>query len=354
LVLVVATLGAVAVAAPARAQEGEPGAAIVVNQVPGRLEMSASGCFFAPGSPVGITFSGGGGDSRQFSRRAGEDTCFAWSPNNLDPCRLGASDLPGTRFRVTVDVPSAPYSLDQLVTLDPDTTNPRFLDPPFDASPRQGSKVEVGDEINFEVTATDKTPAPSWQTGVHSLQVTGPQGLVGEPQDGGRLPKACGEKSKSLTVRGSHQVKRSDPAVIELCAIAEDYLPNTNSKCAQWYKGEVWEGTVTTTWQTSCIATATSPVQFAVEHESGKFETTFTYTEVANSCGAPGSWGSPVVPGRVTRNAMTTTAAPVLDGRVARSGDRIDGTYTGPLPGGGTYATTWELQCVSCGDDSVG
>jgi hypothetical protein len=355
-VLVVGALGAAAVAVvtPAGAQEGEPGAFVNVNQIPNRLSLVSEGCYFSPGSPVRITFSGGGGDSREFSQRVRDDTCFSWSPDRLDPCRLGASDLPGTQFTVSVEVPSAPYSLDQPITLDPDTTKPRFLDPPFDASPRPGSKVEVGDKIDFEVTATDKTPAPSWQTGVHSLQVTGPQGLLGS-KDGGRLPKACGDKSKSLTVQGTHRVKRSDPPVIELCAITEDYVPNENNKCAQWYKGEVWEGTVTTTFHhPECISTATSPVQFAVKGESGKFETAFTLTQVASSCGGQGSWGSPVVPGRVTRNAMTTTAFPGFDGRIARSGDRINGTYTNPVGDGTSFETTWELQCVSCGDEAVG
>ena len=292
-VLVVAALGAAAVATPAAAQEDEPGAAVTVNQIPNRLALSAVGCSFAPGAPVRITFSGGGGDSREFSRRVGDDTCFTWAPDDLDPCRLGASDLPGTKFTLGVEVPGAPYSLDQLVTLDPDTTEPRFLDPPFDASPQPGSKVEVGDEINLEVTATDKTPAPSWQTGVHGLQVTGPQGLLGS-KDGGRRPKACGDKSKSLTVQGSHRVRRSDPAVIELCAITEDYVPNENNKCAQWYKGEVWEGTISGGFQFPGCGAGTISGEVTLAVEDRAVSGTFGFEASSFDCGTgirrAGSW----------------------------------------------------------------
>ncbi|HUF84612.1 MAG TPA: hypothetical protein VMQ81_08490 [Acidimicrobiia bacterium] len=366
-VLVVAALGAAAVTTPVGAQEGEPQAAVIVAQYPdrgdrGHLDLQAVGADFTPGDPVQITFSGGGGRSREFSKRVDADTSFLWNPRPLDPCRLGASDLPGTQFTVTVEVPSAPYSLDQFITLDPDTTKPRFLGgSPFDSSssPPPGSQVEVGDEINFEVTATDKTPAPSWQTGVHSLQVTGPQGLLGS-KDGGRLPKACGEKSKSLTVEGEHRVKRSDPAVIELCAIAEDYVPNTNTKCAQWYKGEVWEGTLSQSLAFGeglfCRTTGTSPVQFAVREGTDRVEIPFAMVETASDCIAPtaGSWTSGTLPARVTRNALTVRGGPQWAGTVDRSGDRISGTYTWAPDESLILTTTWELQCVSCDEEAVG
>lgn len=154
---------------------------------------------------------------------------------------VGGSDLPGTRYTVTVEAEG--YSLDQLITLEADTAGPRFLEPAFDASPRPGDKVEAGDEIGFEVTAVEQNPPKVWQTGVHTLEVTGPRGRIGRPQQGGSNAKACAAKSKSLTVQGSYRVRDSDPAVIELCAVAKDYVPNETKKCAKWYKGEVWEGT---------------------------------------------------------------------------------------------------------------
>jgi hypothetical protein len=352
-VLVVAALGAAAVAAPTGAQEGEPRADVIVNQVPGRLSMSASGVDFSPGSPVRITFSGGGGDSREFSERVGDDTSFVWAPSRLDPCRLGASDLPGTQFTVTVEVPSGPYSLDQLVTLDPDTTKPRFLDPPFDASPKPGSKVEVGDEIDFEVTATDKTPAPSWQTGVHSLQVTGPQGLLGS-KDGGRRPNACGDKSKSLTVQGSHRVRRSDPPVIELCAITEDYVPNTNTKCARWYKGEVWEGTIsgpgTVGIGYSCAARVDGTFTIAVDKNgkvTGESEVTYTYFD---DCTGADFSVSGRVTGRATDHALEVTIANLSDDPIPKvSRTRAEAHLNiASESGGGSFDPIVEARCVSC------
>jgi hypothetical protein len=93
-------------------------------------------------------------------------------------------------------------------------------------------------------------------------------------------------------------------------------------------------------------------VQFAMKEATGKFETTVAFTEVASDCPAyADTWGSGVVTGRVTRNRMRIEGeGPLIPGTVARSGDRIDGTYTNPLPGDPTqtYRTTWELECVSC------
>ncbi len=349
LMAMVVALVVVGSAVPAAAQAEEPLAEVVANQIPNALDLVATGCNFSPGSPVRITFSGGGGSSREFSRRVGDDTCFTWSPPRLNPCRLGGSDLPGARYTVTVQ--AGGYSLDQLITLEPDTAPPRFLAPPFDASPRPGAKVEAGDEIRFEVTAVEKNPPRVWQTGVHTLEVTGPSGRIGRPEQAGPDAKACDAKSKSLTIQGTYRVRRSDPAVIELCAVAQDYAPNETKKCAKWYKGEVWEGTMNHTVTTPFGGgLCPNPVMLQGEvslNVKPNGEVTGTYD--VTGCGV--SEPHAEFTGTATDRAFTfpqltvqTNGEPIpkVSERRARATLRND------QPGGTFWVTEWDLRCVSC------
>jgi hypothetical protein len=213
------------------------------------------------------------------------------------------------------------------------------------------------------VTATDKTPAPSWQTGVHSLQVTGPQGLLGS-KDGGRLPKACGDKSKSLTVQGTHRVKRSDPPVIELCAVTEDYVPNTNTKCKRWYKGEVWEGTISGTGVNHDLPECPDP-----SSHSGDFTVTVkpdgkaTLTgHMVNTSVCVGGFTTETdftVEGQKTRSAISfAPGAFPFDKKVDLRirGDRASGTIATDPAGATAFVVNLDLtaECQSCGDEAVG
>lgn len=351
-VLVVAALCVAAVATPGAAQAEEPAAEVIAGQIPNALDLGATGCNFSPGSPARITFSGGGGDSREFSRRVDDEGCFSWAPPKLDPCRLGGSDLPGAQYTVTVEVEADSYSLDQLITLEPDTAGPRFLEPPIASSPKPGSKVEAGDEISFEVTAVEKNPPRVWQTGVHTLEVTGPRGRVGRAQQAGPNAKACEGKSKSLTIQDSYRVRDSDPAVIELCAVAEDYVPNENKKCAKYYKGEVWEGTAN--------STLTHPLGFGPCGSSVSVQGKAQFVVKAN--------GEVTATYDVTESGCTEATVPHFDftGTATDSGfsfpqqttltngelipkvspKRAQATLTNLA--GATWVTTWDMRCVSC------
>ena len=251
------------------------------------------------------------------------------------------------------------YSLDQLITLDPDTVPPRFLDPPFDVSPRPGSKVEAGDEIGFEVNAVEQNPPKVWQTGVHTLEVTGPHGPIGGPQQAGVNAKACEAKSKSLTIQGTYRVRRSDPAVIELCAVADDYVPNENKKCAQWYKGEVWEGKgaghLTVPDCTPTNPAVDTHMSLTVDSR-GNVKGTAGYTSASYTCGgveAP-AFTSPEFPvtGRKTRDAFRIQ----LEGEPAtmRIADH-EASTTFDVVGNGGYASTltYAVKCLDC-DERVG
>jgi hypothetical protein len=267
---------------------------------------------------------------------------------------LGGSDLPGARY--TVNVETEGYSVDQLITLEPDSAGPRLLDPPFDASPRPGSRVEAGDEIRFEVTAVEQNPPRVWQTGVHRLEVTGPRGRIGQPQQSGSNAKACEGKSRSLTSQGSYRVRRSDPAVIELCAVADDYVPNQTTKCAKWYKGEVWEGTFTGVIPLNtidiCGSTFEGTLTLVVSNNdrvNGTAQWMYTsHTGPDEQCNMPitGTFTYPVL-GSATRDAFKIFPpfASVAEVRIPRSGARAQ---RDSFPGSQGEIYSVELRCVSC------
>jgi hypothetical protein len=64
------------------------------------------------------------------------------------------------------------------------------------------------------------------------------------------------------------------------------------------------------------------------------------------------AWGSAPVAGRLNQERLSVEGGPTLTGTVNRSGDRINGSYTNPLPTdpGQTYTTTWDVKCEQgCG-----
>ncbi len=163
-----------------------------------------------------------------------------------NPCALsGGSDLPGTKVKFSAhvesreDVPDAGVT----ITLGDDTLAPRIK---VESTPSKGTKVEAGDEIAITVTATEKRAGGPWQTGVQQIQVTAdPGGLLGEPLIvEGRLPKACGQKSWEQNYKVTYTVPKNPPPIVTLCAIADDFAGNQNSKCAEFPTGDVWTGTV--------------------------------------------------------------------------------------------------------------
>lgn len=357
LTAMVVALVAVGSAVPAAAQAEEPAAEIIANQIPNVLDLGAIGCNFSPGSPVRITFSGGGGESREFTKRVRDDTCFTWSPPRLNPCQLGGSDLPGAQYTVTVEVEADGYSLDQLITLESDTALPRFHDPTFASSPEPGDKVEAGDEIGFEVTAVEQNPPKVWQTGVKSLEVTGPRGRVGRPEQGGPNAKACEGKSKSLMIQDSYKVRRSDPAVIELCAVAQDYVPNEKKECAKYYKGEVWEGTMNNTVTGVGASAGQNPcgdpqsiegtAVFVVE-ANGKVTGTYDVTGCNVSQPHAEFTGTATDEGFSFPQLIVQTNGELIPKVSPKRAQATLSNLQGSAESGAQWVTEWDMRCVSC------
>ena len=166
-------------------------------------------------------------------------------PYSVDPCSLDhGSDLPGTKVKFRVIAVNDPSLTDQAtISLGDDTLAPRVH---TISSIKRGTKVKAGDRITFDVTAQEKRSGGPWQTGVKMIQVTAePGGLVKDPwTNPSNLPKACDEKTWEQKDEATHTVPNNPPAVIEICAITEDYVGNESSQCGEFPTGDVWTGTL--------------------------------------------------------------------------------------------------------------
>lgn len=262
----------------------------------------------------------------------------------VEPCSIGGKDLPDATF--TVRVVGDVYNASQELRLGPDETKPTVKK--IQSSPPPGSKVEKGDKIRFEVVGKEETPGATWQTGVQTLQVTGPRGVI-KDKNAGRLPKACEDKSESLTITGKYKVRGSDPAVIEICGIADDYATNEGSNCAQYYKGEVWEGTFRQE-NLGCTGVDEWTLEVVVADDNsvtGNGTLTSPGILCPNSALAPAGLTLRISGNRDGSGFHLTVvpcACPPLDLSVA--GNKAEGSAQDPPPAGATYRVN--LACKTC------
>ncbi|MGQ0805009.1 MAG: hypothetical protein ACT4PI_14255 [Actinomycetota bacterium] len=262
----------------------------------------------------------------------------------VEPCSIDGKDLPDATF--TVRVVGDVYNGSQELRLGPDETKPTVKK--IQSPPPAGSKVEKGDKIRFEVVGKEDLPGATWQTGVQALQVTGPQGVI-KDKNAGRLPKACEDKSESLTITGKYKVRGGDPAVIEICGIADDYAANQGSSCAKYYKGEVWEGTFRQGIP-GCTGVDEWTLEVVVEKD-GSVTGNGTLTSPGVLCpdsvvASPGL--TLQINGNRDRNGFHLKVVPCdclpLDLRVA--GKTAEGSAQDAPPVGSNYGAT--LTCKSC------
>jgi hypothetical protein len=155
----------------------------------------------------------------------------------INPCvNPGGSDLPGTQVKVHGTLENAradnigPGGLDATITLGNDTQAPYLT---AHSVPDKGTKVKSGDEIYVYAEAHEDLA--SWQTGVHSVQVTAnPGGLVGQPwTNPENRPEPCDRKTwRKALDPVTYIVPDNPPPAILLCAVADDYVGNESTKCA--------------------------------------------------------------------------------------------------------------------------
>lgn len=227
---------------------GQPYASSVVMWAAVDEDPTTIDFIFAAGKP------GGGATVEALAVMGGQTTTVRYpltsAQDSVDrtlafnPCsHPGGSDLPGTQasFEVRVVVlPSGTISGGvESTTLGPDTTRPSIT---MESQPPPG-KVQPGARIRIQATAQEKRAGPTWQKGMKTFQLTAtPGGQVGDVQvASSRLPLPCDRKQWSLVAEGSVVVPPNTP-VVKVCAIAEDFAGNIQTKCNEYFTGEVWKG----------------------------------------------------------------------------------------------------------------
>ena len=267
-----------------------------------------------------------------------------------------ASDLPGARVTLLVqgglNGAGGESAFGGDWVLGPDTAAPKLT---VHSSPAKGAKVSPGDRIHVEVTASEARHG-SWQTGVHTTQLTGPGGSLGD-RDAGSVPKACTDKSWSQNLAATYKVARHPPPVIEICAITEDYVPNDATKCAHFYTADnVWESTYhgTSTLFTgtqTCHGTIDGTFSFAVAPD-GKVTGTSTAQSAIPDCGVGTKTSTAPVFGNETARGFSVPALAGIPNvgliQLRRTGDRARGTAS-YHDASNDFTFTFDAHCVTCG-----
>jgi hypothetical protein len=263
-----------------------------------------------------------------------------------DPCTLrSGSDLPATRIVATARLspraggtPAGPAAQATFVLGD-DTLAP---DVRVVSRPARGSKVKPGETITLDVTAMERRfypwgpdpDFPPWQTGVKFIQVVrtdqagAAQQLVKQSPVYGGAPRPCAQKSWEQHLHATYTVPPNPPAVIHLCALAEDYPGNQGVNCGVFHTGQTWQGTI------HSVATVDTRLAGRHAHAAATYDTTLALA-VAGDGTISGSGTAELVSGRCNLNGSDTTATEIrftISG--SAFGDRLElhWTFTGATP----------------------
>jgi len=287
------------------------------------------------------------------------------------PCSLpGGSDLPGAHVNVSMKAVSpSTGTVDPsgdgpvTITLGDDTAAPELE---VHSTPRQGSKVKAGDKISVKITATESKQAGTWQTGVHSIQLsaTNAGGLV-DSKDYGSRPKACAEKTWTETLTAKpYTVPANPPPIIHLQAVTEDYQGNQATVGADFPTGDEWTGTlhiISGAGGETCGVALNGTLTLVVGSK-GAVQGNYVASETAVAIGCRAEGGgafNAAVSGQLIGNAfhLTFTSAESFfqagfapsDAVVPLSSPK---TATAQLQGsagdGVTWTETYHLRCTTC------
>jgi len=174
-----------------------------------------------------------------------------WGFGTLDPCDPKYQfpfDLPKTSVKIiakVLDGPGAGMSKEADLRLGDDTLAPEISK--VSSDPKPNSRVKSGDKITITFTAEDSESTGVWQTGLQDIQITDKPGNTVYTKEFGSKPKVCKDKTQQFSDSYVYTVPKDAPPVINLCILAEDYVPNVTKKCAAFYTGDHWTGTMRTT-----------------------------------------------------------------------------------------------------------
>lgn len=286
-----------------------------------------------------------------------------------DPCSLsGGSDLPGAEVEfsgvLNVGEQGTVGGSPTVITLGPDETSPKnMLNPSIPA----GSRVESGDTIGIDVLATDKKEGGTWQTGIKSIQlIETTEGLIDDKQ-GTRLPPKCDDAARGINWQTKYEVTDDSPNKIELCALAEDHAGNVKKSCAKFYKGEVWEGTLTSTGTGGTgVETFSADVTLVVDEDgvvegdgklsaAGAFGTPYTEAFRVEGEASDTRFDLHFLEATDTCFAMATGTTRIFcwgvpEGSIPKQERTAKGTFDTNL-GQTSFTTTLDLKCKTCGKD---
>jgi hypothetical protein len=283
------------------------------------------------------------------------ESSFAWK---FSPCQGGrGSDLPGDVVAVKIDPFDATGTLTGSLTLGPDTTHPVAK---LDSEPPPGARVRAGDRIQVLADGTSgddaRDGATSWQTGVQTLQVIAGGGRVHSVESGRRSPEPCGSKRLQLDKDVRYKVTKGDGPVLQLCAVAEDYvgLDSGATGCREYYLGEVWKGPLqgTVSPQGCTSARVNGTMTLAVDAK-GKVAGTYEFSYPSYTCG-PATVPPLSISDQVTGTKTGSSFSLTLHGpgpaqlELHASRGRARGSYD--FLRGGAGSVSADLECKTCGE----
>jgi len=184
------------------------------------------------GGPV-ARIGGGTGDGIQVS--------------GVDPCKVAGSDVPGSRFTYSAHVvggPDTKANATAAVVLGPDTRGPTIAP---ESTPEPGSVVRTGDQITLTVTVDDSRAADEGVTGIASISVSSPDGVLDQHTYDAR--RACDPAGLQRSLYVIYTVPGNPADVITLTIAARDQAGNAENvdvqylTKAEWIGGGVFNGT---------------------------------------------------------------------------------------------------------------
>src|SRR6476646_7450051 len=152
------------------------------------------------------------------------DPDFAKALANARAAALGTylsqAGLANDQFEVsgTVGAAEAVIMTYGKLSSDSDRDPPKFK--VLHSDPPKGTKVKPGDKIKIKIIASERYEDghKSWPSGVRTVQLLGPDGLVDKNESSSMNPDPCA----TLSLEATYAVPNNPPHVIHLTALTED------------------------------------------------------------------------------------------------------------------------------------
>ncbi len=174
------------------------------------------------------------------------DPDFAKALANARAAALGSylsqAGVPNDQFEVSGTVGAAETVIMTYgkFSSDSDRDPPKFK--VLHSDPPKGTKVKPGDKIKIKITASERYEDghKSWPTGVRTVQLLGPNGLVDKNESSSMNPDPCA----TLSLEATYTVPNNPPDVIHLTAVAEDAVGHQLAEAADFPTVDTWKGTL--------------------------------------------------------------------------------------------------------------